>query len=259
MNILDKIVAHKRVEIAASKAKTSLSALEKSALFDKKTNSLKTAIRTGTGIIAEFKRKSPSLGIINPNVQPEIVTRGYADAGASGLSVLTDTEFFGGSFDDFAAARKANPLTPMLRKDFMVDEYQLWEAKAIGADVVLLIAACLTPEEVKQLGQKAHELGLEVLLEVHDKAELEASLCPHIDMVGVNNRNLKTFVTSIETSVELVNLIPDEFVKISESGLKDVATIQSLRTVGYQGFLIGETFMKTTDPAQSLRALVTSL
>lgn len=261
MNILEKIVAHKRTEVAATKAQISLSALEAMPLFSRNTLSLKNALQAdnSAGIIAEFKRKSPSKGIINAQVQPEVVTQGYVKAGASGLSVLTDTAFFGGTFDDFSKARAANPKTPMLRKDFMIDEYQLWEAKALGADVILLIAACLSPTEVSYLGKKAQTLGLEVLLEVHDRQELEQSLCEFVDMVGVNNRNLKTFVTSIETSVELAQLIPNNFVKISESGLKDADTIRQLRTVGYQGFLIGETFMKTQSPALSLEKLTDEL
>jgi len=265
MNILEKIVAHKRTEIAAAKAQVSLADLEKSAYFARKSLSLKKKLlktqnlALGPGIIAEFKRKSPSKGIINDQMPPEIVTRGYADAGASGLSVLTDSAFFGGTFTDFSAARAANPLTPMLRKDFMVDEYQLWEAKALGADVVLLIAACLSPQEINHLAQQAHLLDMEVLLEVHDRQELETSLCQHVDMVGVNNRNLKSFVTRTETSLELASLIPDEFVKISESGLKDVETILKLRQAGYCGFLIGETFMTTNDPGATLADLLNTL
>ncbi len=261
MNILDKIIAHKRIEVAEAKSKISKTELEKATLFGSSTFSLKRALQAegASGIISEFKRKSPSKGIINDRVQPEIVTKGYVDAGANGLSVLTDTEFFGGTFEDFGKARMTNPTTPMLRKDFMIDEYQLWEAKSIGADVILLIAACLSPAEIRHLGQKAHDLGLEVLLEVHDREELEQSVCEYVDMVGVNNRNLKTFVTSIETSLELAQLIPDSFVKISESGLKNAETIQQLRAAGYQGFLIGESFMKTSDPATSLEELVSEL
>lgn len=258
MNILDKIVAHKRIEVAEAKTKTSIAELEKAPLFSRTTLSLKNALSAdgASGVISEFKRKSPSKGIINDRVLPEIVTKGYVEAGACGLSVLTDTEFFGGTFADFAKARAANPSTPMLRKDFMIDEYQLWEAKAIGADVILLIAACLTPAEVRHMGRQAQELGLEVLLEVHDREELEQSVCEYVDMVGVNNRNLKTFVTSIETSLELAQLIPDEFVKISESGLKDAETIQQLRNAGYQGFLIGETFMVNENPGLALKELI---
>lgn len=257
MNILDKIVAHKRTEVATAKAIKSQQHLEKETLFSRKTLSLKDSLRATTtpGIISEFKRQSPSKGVINDQVQPEIVTAGYSAAGALGLSVLTDTSFFGGSFDDFGKARIANPTTPMLRKDFMIDEYQLFEAKALGADVILLIAACLSPKEVESLAKTAHDLGLEVLLEVHDREELTQSLCDHIDMVGVNNRNLKTFSTSVETSIELLDLIPDSFVRISESGLKDAETIVHLFGQGYKGFLIGETFMKTTDPASSLAEL----
>ncbi len=258
MNILDKIIAHKRTEVEAAKAKVSLEQLEKAPLFTRQTLSLKNALKAegASGIISEFKRKSPSKGIINDRLLPEIVTKGYVEAGANGLSVLTDTAFFGGTFDDFAKARAANPYTPMLRKDFMIDEYQLWEAKAIGADVILLIAANLTPAEVRHLGQKAKSLGLEVLLEVHNQEELEQSICEYVDMVGVNNRNLKTFVTSIETSLELAQLIPNDFVKISESGLKNAETIQQLRRVGYQGFLIGESFMTTDDPGFALKNLI---
>jgi len=261
MNILDKIVAHKRTEVADAKLKVSISQLEETPLFVRPTLSLKKALQAdgATGIISEFKRKSPSKGIINDQVLPEIVTQGYVNAGACGLSVLTDTEFFGGTFEDFSRARSANPITPMIRKDFMIDEYQLWEAKALGADVILLIAACLTPAEVQYLGQKAQELGLEVLLEVHNQEELEQSLCEFVDMVGVNNRNLKTFVTDIETSMELAQLIPNHFVKISESGLKDAKTIQQLRGVGYQGFLMGETFMQTQNPALALEQLANEL
>jgi indole-3-glycerol phosphate synthase len=261
MNILEKIVANKKIEIAKSKARISISDLEKNFDPKRKTISLHKALIDGStsGIIAEFKRKSPSKGIINDQVRPEIVTKGYADAGAVGLSVLTDLDFFGGNFDDFRAARLANPTTPMLRKDFIVDEYQLYEAKALGADVILLIAACLTPKEVQILGKKTQEMGMEVLLEVHDAEELDQTLCEYVNLVGVNNRNLKTFVTDIETSMELANKIPNTFAKISESGLKDAATILKLRAAGYTGFLIGETFMKTPDPAAALNKLVLDL
>lgn len=257
MNILDKIVAQKRLEVAAAKAAKSQSALEREPLFSRSTLSLADALRRADapGIISEFKRQSPSKGIINDNVEPEVVTAGYVAAGAKGLSVLTDGPFFGGSFAHFSKARAANPHTPMLRKDFMIDEYQLFEAKALGADVILLIATCLSPQEVRSLAKKAHELSMEVLLEVHDAGELAQSLCDEVDMVGVNNRNLKTFSTSVETSVELAAQIPDRFVKISESGLKDAETIVRLFEQGYQGFLIGETFMKSSDPAAALDSL----
>lgn len=261
MNILEKIVARKREEIVEAKKVKSISDLENSPLFSRKTVSLAAALRAADKpqIISEFKRKSPSKGIINGAVEPAEVTTAYVQAGAVALSVLTDVDFFGGSFADFSKAREANPGIPMLRKDFMVDEYQLYEAKALGADVILLIAACLTPDEVQSLSQKAHDLGLEVLLEVHNEAELKESLCNSVDIVGVNNRNLKTFETSVETSIGLSALIPDSFVKISESGLKDAETIALLYQHGYKGFLIGETFMKTVNPGAALTDLQNDL
>jgi indole-3-glycerol phosphate synthase len=261
MNILDKIVATKRSEVAQAKTHTTLDELARSEFFQRPTVSLRQAIQNSPlpAIISEFKRQSPSKGIINAQVSPESVTSGYVQAGAVGLSVLTDREYFGGSFEDFLLARRANPFTPMLRKDFIVDEYQLFEARAIGADVILLIAACLSGTEVMSLSQKAHELGLEVLLEVHDGEELDQSLCDSVDMVGVNNRNLKSFTTSVETSHQLAERIPDRFVKISESGLQDAETIVQLYRSGYQAFLIGETFMKTPEPARALADLQQNL
>jgi indole-3-glycerol phosphate synthase len=261
MNILEKIVARKHIEVQEAKKLKSVSDLQKEAFFSRTTVSLAESLRNASSakIISEFKRKSPSKGLINGQVQPEIVTSDYVSAGAAGLSVLTDIDFFGGSFEDFLKAREANPKIPMLRKDFIVDEYQLYEAKAIGADIILLIAACLKPEEVKVLSEKAHALGMEVLLEVHNAEELRLSLCDSVDIVGVNNRNLKTFETSVETSVELSEQIPDSFVKISESGLKDAATIHRLYQHGYKGFLIGETFMKTVNPGAALADLQSDL
>lgn len=261
MNILEKIVARKHVEVAESKNLRPISSLEKEPFFSRNTVSLSQALRSASfpKIISEFKRKSPSKGIINDKVLPEVVTREYVRAGAVGLSVLTDIDFFGGSFDDFLSARKANPYIPMLRKDFIIDEYQLFEAKSIGADIILLIAACLEPREIIDLSQKAHKLGLEVLLEVHSAEELAVSLCDSVDIVGVNNRNLKTFETSIENSILLSEQIPDSFVKISESGLKDADSLLRLFQYGYKGFLIGETFMKTQNPGESLAHLQNNL
>lgn len=257
MNILEKIVARKKQEVEESKKQKSISDLEKDPLFLHTTLSLSAALKYASSpqIISEFKRKSPSKGIINDQVLPETVTADYVKAGAAGLSVLTDYDFFGGSFSDFLSARAANPNTPMLRKDFIVDEYQLFEAKSIGADVILLIAACLSPAEVQLLSKRAHELGLEVLLEVHNAQELSETLGEDVDIVGVNNRNLKTFETSIETSIELSEKIPDSFIKISESGLKDAQTILQLYQHRYKGFLIGETFMKTVNPGTALADL----
>jgi indole-3-glycerol phosphate synthase len=261
MNILEKIVARKQVEVEMSKKTKSISDLEKETLFTRTSVSLYDALKVASipKIISEFKRKSPSKGIINGNVLPEIVTADYVSAGAAALSVLTDIDFFGGSFDDFLKARKANSAIPMLRKDFIIDEYQLFEAKSIGADIILLIAACLKPSEIESLSKKAHDLDLEVLLEVHNSEELAQSLCDNIDIVGVNNRNLKTFETSIETSIALSEQIPGSMVKISESGLSDAETILHLYNYGYKGFLIGETFMKTANPGAALADLQNNL
>lgn len=258
MTILDEIVAQKRIEVEQRKAATPVSVLEQMPDFRRHAISARDAVQDlySTGIIAEFKRKSPSKGIINDQADVATTTQGYVKAGAAVLSVLTDEPFFGGIPADLQAARQANPGTPILRKDFIVDHYQLIEAKAWGADLVLLIAACLTPEEVSLLSQQAHDLSMQVLLEVHDEEELDRSLNVNVDLVGVNNRNLKTFTTSIDTSLRLVERIPDTFAKITESGLHDANTMLTLFRAGFDGFLIGEAFMKTNDPAAALATLV---
>ncbi len=249
MNILDKIIAHKYKEVADSKAIVSVKKLEERKRFEQSTTSLKAALINPekAGIIAEIKRKSPSKGIINPNVLLENISQGYVKAGVSGMSVLTDSEFFGGSFKDFETVRSLNDC-PILRKDFIVDEYQILEAKSMGADVILLIAAVLKPAEINTLAAFAQTLGLEVLMEVHNEKELMENLHENIDMIGVNNRNLKTFEVSIETSIQLAALIPDNYVKVSESGISQPESIIELKKYGFEGFLIGETFMKTTSP-----------
>ena len=258
MTILDEIIAQKRIEVAQRKEATPITALEQMPDFKRQCLSARDAVQDfrSTGIIAEFKRKSPSKGLINGTADVAKTTQGYVQAGAAVLSVLTDEFFFGGTPADLQAARLANPETPILRKDFVIDRYQLLEAKAWGADVVLLIAACLTPDEVAELSLQAHDLSLQVLLEVHDEGELDSCLNPNIDLVGVNNRNLKTFTTSIDTSLRLVERIPDTFAKITESGLHDADTMLTLFRAGFDGFLIGEAFMKTTDPAAALQTLV---
>ncbi len=258
MTILDKIIAQKRIEVADSQAQLSASDLMASPGFHRPINSARAALTAtnSSGIIAEFKRQSPSKGLINGAADVAGTTAGYVQAGAAVLSVLTDTPFFGGSPADLQAARAANPTTPILRKDFIIDPYQLLEARAWGADLVLLIAACLSPNEIRTLSQQAHDLGLEVLLEVHDEAELTRSLCETVDLVGVNNRNLNTFVTSTDVSMQLADLIPAEFVRVAESGLHNAATIVQLRQAGYSAFLIGEAFMKTPVPADTLANLV---
>jgi indole-3-glycerol phosphate synthase len=264
MNILDKIVAHKHLEIAERSAKTPIGVLEQSPYFTRRTYSLRDSLLNParTGIIAEFKRRSPSKGDINILADVATVTKGYAQAGASGLSILTDEQFFGGSNTDLKAGREANQI-PVLRKDFIVHDYQVYEARAIGADVILLIAECLDAAALRSLAQRAKSLGLEVLMEVHSSDQL-AKLCPEVDVVGVNNRNLKTFEVSVQTSLELFEQIPDDFLKISESGINKPQTILELKQVGFQGFLIGEYFMSDTQPelrfaefVQHLQALET--
>lgn len=258
MNILDTIVAQKKKEVAERKQQVSVAELEKGRFFANETLSLKSFLLdpAKTGIIAEFKRKSPSKGIINDRVTVEEVTRAYAQHGASGISVLTDHEFFGGSLDDLLAATINE--VPLLRKDFMIDEYQLVEAKAYGAEVILLIAACLTPAEVKTMAGVAKGLGLEVLLEIHNEEEL-GHICEAVDLVGVNNRNLKTFTVSIDTSLALINKIPKEKPAVAESGISDVDTIVTLRQAGFTGFLIGENFMKQASPSIAFADFVNQL
>jgi len=260
MNILEKIIETKKVEVARQKKAIPAAHLKKYPGYGRKCNALKAALlkHNSTGIIAEFKQKSPSKGEINFSVKVEKVTKGYADAGAAGLSVLTDYEYFGGTLANLAKAREANPEIPVLRKDFMIDTYQILEAKAFGADVILLIAACLEKEQAETLAKKAKSLGMEVLMEVHDSEELKM-VNNFVDIVGVNNRNLKTFEVDVETSVKLAKLIPERFVKISESGLAGAETIHYLRKNGFKGFLMGETFMKTDNPGEACKKLITEL
>ena len=258
MNILDKIVAQKQIEVAARKLQTPVGVLEQMKYFSAETLSLYSFLLdpTKTGIIAEFKRKSPSKGVINDQATVEEVTMAYAKYGASGISVLTDTEFFGGSLNDLLAATINE--VPLLRKDFMIDEYQLIEAKAHGAEVILLIAACLSPDKVKSMAATAKSLGLEVLLEIHNEQELE-HICDSIDLVGVNNRNLKNFEVSIDTSLALIKQIPTNKLAIAESGISIVYTIVTLRQAGFKGFLIGENFMKQASPSIAFAEFVHQL
>ncbi len=247
MNILDTIVSHKQTEVASRRAQVSIQELEKYPAFTRTCFSLTSFLSdpARNGIIAEFKRKSPSKGVINDQVTVEAVTAAYAQS-ASGLSVLTDTQFFGGATADLEAAR-FNQL-PILRKDFMIDPYQVYEAKAMGADVILLIAACLSPAKVVELATIAKALGMEVLLEIHDAGELK-HIHDLVDMVGVNNRNLKTFQVDIQTSLDLIGQIPATKPAIAESGINDVDTIVTLREAGFRGFLIGEHFMREPNPS----------
>jgi indole-3-glycerol phosphate synthase len=259
MNILDKIIADKKQEVVLKKSLIPVSQLENSVLFGKKTISLSQNLKNSTsGIIAEHKRRSPSKAIINNSFSVEEVVKGYESAGACGISVLTDGKYFGGSLDDLLLAR-ASVQIPLIRKEFIIDEYQILEAKAHGADVILLIAAVLTRNEIEQLSTFAQRLGLEVLLEVHNQEELEKSVMPSLNMIGVNNRNLKTFEVSLDFSKQLAPLIPNEFVKVSESGISTVEAIKELQPFGYQGFLIGENFMKTENAGESAREFISPL
>jgi len=258
MNILDQIIQQKRSEVEDRKKKVSISELEKGVYFDRGTLSLKESLekRNRTGIIAEFKRRSPSKGVINDKVDIIDVTTAYFESGASALSVLTDKNFFGGSDEDLVEAR-INQI-PILRKDFIINEYQVTEAKSIGADVILLIAACLSPKEVKRLATFAKSLGLEVLLELHDERELE-HICDETELIGINNRNLKTFEVNIEQSLIMGQKIPGDKIKIAESGIRSVDDIMMFKENGFKGFLIGELFMKEADPTIAFAEFVNAL
>ena len=259
MNILDRIIADKKNEVALRKSLFPISYWEASPLFDRPLNRLSSRLRSShSGIIAEHKRRSPSKQTINTKLSVSEVVQGYDKAGACGLSILTDHKYFGGSLEDLNLARATTTL-PLLRKEFIIDEHQLIEAKAQGADLILLIAAVLSREEIQTLSTVAQKLDLEVLLEIHNQEELEKSIMPSLDLLGVNNRNLKTFEVSLETSRALAPLIPDEFVKVSESGLSDIQSIKILQSIGYQGFLVGENFMKTTQPGSAAQEFISQL
>jgi len=259
MNILDKITLDKRNEVTLRKQLIPTSQLEQSILFERQTVSLANNLSNSkSGIIAEHKRRSPSKSVINNTLNVQDVAKGYEDAGVCGMSVLTDGKYFGGSLDDLLTARASCNL-PLLRKEFIIDEYQLLEAKAYGADVILLIAAILSRDEIKQFSEFAKSLHLDVLLEVHNEEELHKSIMPSLDMLGVNNRNLKTFDVSLETSKTLSTLIPNDFIKVSESGISNIEAIKELKPFGYQGFLIGENFMKTDNPGVSATKFIKKL
>ena len=247
-SILDRIVTDKHTEVALRKQLIPIKQLEHSVLFEHQSPSLSTRLINSTsGLITEHKRRSPSKDCINQNLNVQDVAKGYETAGACGMSVLTDMKYFGGSLEDLLNSRASCEI-PLLRKEFIIDTYQIVEAKAYGADVILLIAAILSRDEIQAFSRLAQSLGMEVLLEIHNEDELQKSIMPSLNMIGVNNRNLKTFEVSLETSRTLSGLIPDEFVKISESGIRTVEDIKSLQPYGYIGFLIGENFMKTEKP-----------
>lgn len=263
MNILDQILATKREEVAQRKSELPFDSIHRSAQQvandpTRRFYSLRnTLLSSDSGIIAEFKRRSPSKGDINRDADAAQVAEQYALCGASAMSVLTDSQYFGGSANDLIAVRRTVDL-PILRKDFVVDSYQICEAKLWGADAILLIASALTQEQTDTLAQFAHSLRLEVLLEIHNEQEL-CYISDYIDIVGVNNRNLGTFVTDTDTSLRLAQQIPSKYVKISESGISQPETVRQLRAVGYKGFLMGENFMKQDDPAQELKQFIASL
>ncbi|GGD44181.1 indole-3-glycerol phosphate synthase TrpC [Muriicola marianensis] len=259
MDILQKIVLQKTREIALKKSLLPADQFEKSPLFGKAGKSLSSALKNSkSGIIAEFKRRSPSLPKINQHSPVDQVASAYERAGACGMSVLTNTHFFGGTLEDLLLARAATSF-PVLRKEFIIDEYQILEARAHGADVILLIAAILKPEQVRDFTRLAVDLGMEVLLEVHDEEELDRAFIPGIQMVGVNNRNLKTFEVNLETSKRIAPRIPAEVVRISESGISRTDAIKELREHGFRGFLIGEHFMSTQEPGGRAAEFIKSL
>jgi indole-3-glycerol phosphate synthase len=258
MNILEKIIANKKEEIVRARLLKPVEQLLNHKLFSKKTLSLKGSLLNGTtnGIIAEFKRRSPSKAVINEMAMVAEVTKAYTAAGASGLSVLTDNLFFGGTEDDLLTARINN--IPLLRKDFIIDEYQLVESKALGADVILLIAACLTKKQVYELASFARQLQMEVLLEIHNEEEL-GHICDAVDLVGINNRNLKTFSVDINRSIELGKQVPADKIRIAESGIDSVDTINRFREAGFNGFLMGERFMREKDPGEAFKKFAEQL
>lgn len=258
MNILDEIVAHKKEQLHIRQIMVPVDEIVGSKYFDVKCRSLVQSVldKNKSGIIAEFKRKSPSRGFINQHADVREVTKNYTSAGASGLSVLTDSEYFGGGTDDLVLAREND--IPILRKEFIIDPYQILTTKAMGADAILLIASILTPAQVQNFAESAKKLGLEVLLEIHDESEL-GHICDEVDMVGVNNRNLKNFEVDLQHSINLSNKIPAGKIKIAESGISSPQVMKELRDAGFHGFLIGETFMKESNPGLALEVFIKQL
>jgi indole-3-glycerol phosphate synthase len=258
LNILEKIVSYKREEIKKRKKEIPLQHLENEPGFRREILSMKKFLLDPekTGIVAEFKRRSPSKGIINDTATVEAVTKAYVRHGASMISILTDGPSFGGASEDLLNAR-FNAI-PILRKDFILDPYQLAESRAMGADVILLIAACLQPAETWQLADEAKKLGLEVLLEIHEEKELD-HLCEEVDVVGINNRDLKTFSVDINRSIRLAERLPSNKLRIAESGIRDVETLLCMKSAGFNGFLIGEQFMNRPDPAIAFASFIDQL
>lgn len=258
-DILETIVAYKKKEVAERRNKISVRELAKRPFFKRECFSLSHELknRKTPGIISEFKRCSPSKGMINEQAKVEDVTTKYAKYGAAGLSVLTDEHFFKGTDEDLVKARALNEI-PILRKDFVIDLFQILEGKSLGADVVLLIAECLTKQEIEDFTLIAHLLGMEVLLEMHSEAQLDKYI-PDIKLVGINNRDLKTFKVDIQQSIKLAEKLPADVCKIAESGINDPAVVVRLKEAGFDGFLIGEYFMKQQDPGEAFRKFVETL
>ncbi|WP_313028108.1 indole-3-glycerol phosphate synthase TrpC [Soonwooa sp.] len=257
MTILDKIIERKMQELEVSKTKVSLQQLKDSEFFNRETISLKNTLKSKSGIIAEFKRQSPSKGIINNQFSSLEVVTAYEKFGASAVSILTDSDFFGGNFEDIISVRNHINI-PILRKDFMINYYQFYEAKAIGADVVLLIAACLSPTQVSEFTDLAHQLNLEVLLEIHSEKELK-HINNNIDFVGINNRNLKDFKVDLQNSLNLKNQLPKDILSIAESGIYNEEDFRFLKEKGFDGFLMGEYFMKSDNPRNKFEEFVTNV
>jgi len=261
MDILQEIVAHKRIEVERFKQQLSEQEIHRRVepLLDFSVPSMSKALTASeTGIIAEFKRRSPSKGWIKEEGKADEIPLSYQEHGAAALSILTDEQYFGGKDDFIRIARHAGVHIPILYKNFIIDEYQLFQARLCGASAVLLIAADLSKKECKALLHTAHELGMEVLLEMHSEEELEyAELEP--DMYGINNRNLGTFITDVQNSFRLAALLPKDNVKVSESGISNPDTVKALRIAGFRGFLIGETFMKTSAPGEALKDFISKL
>lgn len=261
MDILQEIVAHKRIEVERFKQQLSEQEIHRrvEAILDFSVPSMSKALTASeSGIIAEFKRRSPSKGWIKEEGKADEIPLSYQEHGAAALSILTDEQYFGGKDDFIRIARHAGVHIPILYKNFIIDEYQLFQARLCGASAVLLIAADLSKEECQSLLSTAHGLGLEVLLEMHSEEELEyAEMEP--DMCGINNRNLGTFITDVQNSFRLAELLPKDSVKVSESGISNPDTVKALRIAGFRGFLIGETFMKTSAPGKALKDFISKL
>lgn len=259
MNFLGKITESKKKEVELLKEGFSVKDFEKGELYCRNTISLADSVRNaaGAGIIAEFKRKSPSKGEINIHSSAVSVAMGYEAAGAAALSILTENRFFGGTPGDIVSVRSVTAL-PILRKDFIIDEFQIYESKFYGADAILLIAAIISKKKIAQFARIAHEIDLEVILEIHSPEEIEM-INDHVNIIGINNRNLDNLEVDINTSFRLIEKIPDRFVKISESGISSPGVIDELRKAGFDGFLIGEYLMSKADPASAFRDFMTAV